>query len=524
MLAPMLLCAVVVTVFVVMAIRLASQNNWPGQPDSMTSQQIARSIVNGEGMLSRNVCQHVVPADLPHVPTHRKPAFVLLVAGLFSLFGVNLAVPVAFNALTILAVSFVIFRVVRLFGSRTPAYGLAAFYLVSGHYELISLSNNNLLTLLTCLLLWLGCACVLKRLRMRQYFILALLVASCGVAIKPTFILSAAAASFFVFLVVEPACSWRSVMRAGLSAGLLCLATLAVLTPMWLPNVVAHGSPFHSVQPALRLSERYACLPHGTFETVRYNQPVTYDDAIGHLGICGLVKAEIGIWAHSLKSAVLQNPLLYLIAILGGVLSVRRKVFRIYGLVLGAACESFLVPTLLWAPEDRYYWPLFACVVIVAGFVIVDLRSTLSQQFSAETRRRLAIVVALLFVIVVSDAARYGLLVWSRSFSLAHTETPAWVVAAEHIPEDAVVLTNNPFAVTYWTNRKTVIIPRGNADDLSAVLEQYRPSFYLDTSGTAGTYAFRVKRDLVTVASSAIGEDAWTLFEIRRPDPSSAPF
>jgi 4-amino-4-deoxy-L-arabinose transferase-like glycosyltransferase len=519
-----MLYAVVAAVFVVMTIQLASQNNSPGDADSMTSLQIARSIVNGEGMLSRNVCQHVVPVDLPHVPIHRKPAFVLLVAGLFSLFGVNLAVPVVFNALTILAVSFVVFRVLRLIGSRTVAYGLAAFYLVSGHYELISLLNNNLLTLLTCLLLWIGCACVLKRLRMRSFFILALLVACCGVALKPTFILSAAAASFFVFLVVEPACSWRSVIRAGMSAGLLCLATLAVLTPMWLPNVIAHGSPFHSVQPALRLSERYACLPHGTFETVRYNQPVTYGDAIGHLGVSGLVKAEIGVWVHSLKSAVLQNPLLYLFAILGGVLSIRRKVFRIYGLVAGAACESFLVPTLLWAPEDRYYWPLFACIVIVAGFVIVDLRSTLSQQFSAENRRRFAIVVALLFVIVGADAARYGVLVWSRSFSLAHTETPAWAVAAEHIPEDAIVLTNNPFAVSYWTNRKSVIIPRGDVADLTAVLEQYRPSYYLDTSGTAGTYAFRVKRDLVKVASSAIGEDRWALFEIRRPDASSASF
>jgi hypothetical protein len=520
----MLLYAVVVTVFAVLAIRLASQNNWPGQPDSMTSQQIARSIVNGEGMLSRNVCQHVVPVDLPHVPIHRKPAFVLLVAGLFSLFGVNLAVPVVFNALTILAISFVIFRAVRLIGSRAPAYGLAAFYLVSGHYELISLSNNNLLTLLTCLLLWIGCACILKRLRLRSFFMLALLVASCGVMAKPTFILSAAAASFFVFLVVEPTCSWRSVLRAGVSAGLLCLATLAVLTPMWLPNVVAHGSPFHSVQPALRLSERYACLPHGTFETVRYNQPVTYGDVIGHLGVSGLVKAEVGIWIHSLKSAVLQNPLLYLIAILGGVLSIRRKVFRIYGLVLGAACESFLVPTLLWAPEDRYYWPLFACVVIVAGFIVVDLRSILAQQFSAENRRRFAIAVVFLFVIVGAGAARYGVQVWSRSFSLAHTETPAWVAAAEHIPEDAIVLTNNPFAVSYWTNRKTVIIPRGSADDLSAVLERYRPSYYLDTSGTAGTYAFRVTRDLVTVASSAIGEDRWTLFEIRHPEPLSTTF
>ncbi|MDE0838264.1 MAG: hypothetical protein OSB41_04350 [Kiritimatiellae bacterium] len=32
-LAPMLLYAAVVTVFVVMAIQLASQNNWPGAPD-----------------------------------------------------------------------------------------------------------------------------------------------------------------------------------------------------------------------------------------------------------------------------------------------------------------------------------------------------------------------------------------------------------------------------------------------------------------------------------------------------------
>ncbi|MDE0838266.1 MAG: hypothetical protein OSB41_04360 [Kiritimatiellae bacterium] len=97
-------------------------------------------------------------------------------------------------------------------------------------------------------------------------------------------------------------------------------------------------------------------------------------------------------------------------------------------------------------------------------------------------------------------------------------------MAAEHIPDDAIVLTNNPFAVSYWTNKKTVIIPRGEAGDLTAVLEQYRPSYYLDTSGTAGTYAFRVKHDLVKVASSAMGEDPWTLFEVRRPDPLPASF
>ena len=98
-------------------------------------------------------------------------------------------------------------------------------------------------------------------------------------------------------------------------------------------------------------------------------------------------------------------------------------------------------------------------------------------------------------------------------------------VVPRNIPKKGViVLTNNPFAVSYWTNRKTVIIPRGSADDLSAVLERYRPSYYLDTSGTAGTYAFRVKRDLVTVASSAVGEDRWTLFVIRHPEPLSTTF
>lgn len=116
---------------------------------------------------------------------------------------------------------------------------------------------------------------------------------------------------------------------------------------------------------------------------------------------------------------------------------------------------------------------------------------------------------------------RYGALVWAKAFTLARTDTPSWVVAARAIPADAVVLTNDPFSVAWWSNRNAVIIPRGTVSELDQVLARYRPSYYLDTSGTAGTYAFRVKRDLEKVASSGPGESRWAIFRIVRPYDSS---
>ena len=49
------------------------------------------------------------------------------------------------------------------------------------------------------------------------------------------------------------------------------------------------------------------------------------------------------------------------------------------------------------------------------------------------------------------------------------------------IPDDAVVMTDNPYAVAWYSQRKAICCPGGPREHLLRVVNCYRPTFFLHT-------------------------------------------
>ena len=138
----------ILALFVAASAALAWANNSPGSADSCANLTLARNIVQGHGYVSFGVGQLWEPQPIPSPETIKPPGLAYLTASLFALFGTSLAIPVALNAIAIIADALLLRTAITWTSGKRLGNYAGLLVLVSRNYELVSLWNNNILTTL----------------------------------------------------------------------------------------------------------------------------------------------------------------------------------------------------------------------------------------------------------------------------------------------------------------------------------------------------------------------------------------
>jgi hypothetical protein len=510
-----MLLAAALACFVLLALRLAFINNSPGTPDSATTLHIARNILEGRGLKTHIVCQHFRRLEVPHAPTHRKPGLPLLTAALFKLFGVSLKLPVLFNMLTVILAACLLVVSLRLAGAGWFSYFSGVLLLVSPNYVMGSLWNNNPLVLCTVVLLLIGTGLLRGTLTPLKFSIFTGLVGAVGFLLKPTYIVTVF--PFAALMLVLAPGGQQARPRTVVGYAALTVAVTALLTsPCWIGNLLRYGTPIYSVQPLMRLSERHGALPHGSFQTVRFGRPPTYTELIGMYGMRGLLGRELGVFYGAVKMTVRMNPYVCALAFLGSVVTVRKENWTWYAMAGAGTLSSFIFPAFYFGLEDRYFWPIFPCLLFTAGLVIRDL------NIEGRYRARLSAVVCILLALGVIYGSLYAAYEWNKSYRQASTPTPGWVTAVAAVPKEAVVLTNDPWSLAWYGGHKSVMIPAGPREDLMQVVEAYEPEYVLLIECSPKAFAF-TSGELRRLASSDKDGPRWILYRLKSHSEPQAP-
>lgn len=267
-------------------------------------------------------------------------------------------------------------------------------------------------------------------------------------------------------VMLAPAPRWRSGL--GFLAGVL-----AATSPWLIRNLVAAGDPLFSLSwwtvatgtsshPGDTVLQWYAPTGPG---------PLAY--VVGHAGemvgkfALGLSQLREGLFA----SADAYVAAIFLVSLLvrPGEESVAKLRNGLCLLLLAA------VPTALGSASPRVFHPLVPLVTIFASRFLLERLDQLHLGFRVSSQRRIrsATMRTVVLYLCLGIAALPLLVAFATSpyqyYDPAHP-APFETLKAR-IPEDATVLTNFPWQVAWYTDRRAVLLPRTTGE--VAPLEQH---------------------------------------------------
>jgi hypothetical protein len=468
--------------FLIGFIWLAFTNHNPGSPDSCNNLETARNIYRGQGFQSR-IVQHLWAREsLPHAETVRPPGIPYLVAGAFHVFGMSLAVGVLLNTITVALTTLVLRLTVRIVGPLWYGNVAGLIFLLSFRYEMLSVWSNNLLTLYAALLLW-----IVARGKTTQGLgmvaaVLFGVLSALAFLMKPPYVFTGVLFPM-VALASQTTRPWS---RRVAHFGVFLTVFLAVSSPYWLRNMTLYGEPLHSPVPALRLAVRYDGDSDSTWRTVRFDRPMTYEELLKRLGWSRVVRHEAHLMIQSVIELSLLNPGVSLLA-LSAVLFPGSSGWR-NPLLLAALAVTPLFEAGIYAQiHPRYLWPVFPALIVMGGIGIRDYqagpRDGLSEKLRGRARWWFAL--ALGYTLLFGASSRMMNPLYSIGpppGAKPGTEPPApgWNAAARALPDEAILLTADPWHVAWWSEKMTVICPVGSREDLLTVLDTYAPTHFLE--------------------------------------------
>ncbi len=499
--------------FLVAALGLAAVNQSAGSEDSKNNLDTARNLAAGRGFTSNIVQQFCVRQSLPNPETIRTPGIPFLMAGLILLFGFSLALPVLLNVVTVLATAWLFRRTIQIAGGGWFASMAGILVLISGHYQLISLWNNNMLVLCTVGLLWVAAKQKHQGWPAWKVVVASAAVTTFGFLMKPTFILSAV--PFVVFLLFTSNCqglrAWRQ--AAGRAAAFLALV-VALSSPYWGRNLVLFGHPLYSLSTTVRLGVRYGGLPYGEFPTVRVARPVTYGERLRLHGLGGLLSTDLRMVGQTAWRILLQNPAICLLIVIAPIVFPTRRTRQEYVLTILAMAEPIFATAVYWHVEARYLWPIYPCMLYLVALGIRDYRLRPMPRPAGVPRLAIASGVLLL---AVGYGVFHGQRVWGRFVQETGNTPPTWIPQVTATAPDAVILTDDPFSVAWYADRRAVRLPGGPREDLLRVIEYYRPTHCLitdvDAKHRAPTAFEEADLRLLACSAKSGGQSAWRFYE-----------
>ncbi|MCA1724595.1 MAG: glycosyltransferase family 39 protein [Thermomicrobia bacterium] len=300
--------------------------------------------------------------------------------------------------------------------------------------------------------------------------------AGCLLLAKPSGIALIAGASVTALLVarrVGTRLRWPGV-------GVAALTALIVYVPWAIRNLATFGSPLHTTEsldawvlkydPKQPVEGIYAvfwgrALPHPRL-LVGYG----YDHFLAVQG-----QQFTRLWTDLTNGTLLPRVLIPF-ALLGLIVGAARR--SGFGLILAGAFVPYTLFVLLyWHEESRYFLVFVPWILLFAASGIEWTYDALMTWFAGMWQRALVPILAALLLLAVFIPASGDITVdaQTQTSGNATVEVSYWL--ATNTPPDAVIMTRNPWEVSWHSGRRAVMIPLGSLDDVYAVMRQYHVSY-----------------------------------------------
>ena len=263
---------------------------------------------------------------------------------------------------------------------------------------------------------------------------------------------------------------WRS---AGIAIGVAA----CWYAPWAIRNLVTFGSPFHSTESYDAWVLKYdPAQPVEGIYGVFWGRPLPHPRVLVGYGYDHFLTVQGQQFSHLWRDATngALVPRLLLPFILIGVIVAATRRPGLGAMLACAAVPYTLFVLLYWHYEIRYMLVFVPWLLLYAAAGIDRACATLVTWFTGAGRRALVVpllAVALLAAVVVPDVGNIHLRAATQTSGNEMVELSNWL-KANTSPED-VVMTRNPWEVSWHSDRRAVMLPLGTIDDVYAVMRQY---------------------------------------------------
>jgi len=282
-------------------------------------------------------------------------------------------------------------------------------------------------------------------------------------------IAGASAVAFVIARRAGYAIGWRHV-------GVAVAALIACYAPWVIRNLARFGTPFHSTETYDAWVLKYdLAQPSEGIYRVYWDRPLPHPRLLvgyGYDHFLTVQGQQFGKLWHDFSGGALVPRLLLPLLLIGALIGAARRPG--FGAMLaGAAAPYTLFVLVYWHYEVRYFLVFMPWLLLLAAAGLEWLYDALGAWFTGMWRRALVPLLALvlLLAVVVPAGADITQRAEAQTGGNGMVQLTDWLKA--NTPPDAVVMTRNPWEVTWHSDRRTVMLPLGSTDDIYAVMRQY---------------------------------------------------
>ncbi len=451
------------------------------RPDGFDYAQIARELAEGRGFSSRQAIyalhlRFLEEHDLLQAPwpnLHRFPLPSLAMAGWFLLLGVGLSAVLAYGIAFHVATSILLFVWARRAVGLAPAVGAVVIFSTRGavlETGCTGLAEPAVMFFFSLSLFFIWRALEDGGARWPFWAGVALGLATLArtnaVFAAPLFLLAIP-----IRLRAEdprPKRPWREL---GLRSGALLLGTIVVITPWLARNWRVTGSPGFSLHS-------YFLLPSGTLPEAEGDKwDVTLPWVSDFVSPVEYARAHPDrVWEKWTRNAarLLRNyptlgelRFLPVVALLGLALPAGRNLRPVAWLLL----TSFAVNALLVCLTD-VYMPRYHFQAL-PGMLLIGL-GVIWQLLGGIRRHRMRVAVLVVLVVAVAESSSMRSVAKGMRAGAARIDRRDMAFVKAHTDEDAVIISDVSWAVTWETGRRTVRAHFDRRDDGAPILSVRR--------------------------------------------------
>lgn len=454
--------------------------------------EIAASLLEGRGPTQDFIDFFFTrEPSVPHLTRHWFSLLCLLQMPLFGLFGKTAFLAKFVSTLAYLFSGIFCYVLVsKLFNRETAFLSSVILYL---HATSLTLATQGFVDLLfLCFFLVAFFSLPDEQLNFRN-ICLTIFVWSCGILVKPTFVLIIGAIGLSEFLSVHT-------RRSLLIFRYASLLTISLL-PLFLWNLSYYGEPFVSDHTFLLQRVGYGDNIAEEHYSVLYEKPSVSlpDNADQHFSIQkwfqrGLVmllglfsisyyaEGGISLWKFSVfPFCLFALPGLYLFP---------NKRVKLRMIVILSFWLFFF--TFIFTPTDRYFMPWIGILIIISSYGFSQCVKILGQSLSDQTLsgilNKSIFCILILVVFVTQSLPTLRNFYYKQPFSpfneMIFREQPFFLEIcrdiAEETPAETTIMTLLPATVHFHTSRKTIAIPYEDYATVMAVAAHYKVTHFLD--------------------------------------------
>lgn len=289
---------------------------------------------------------------------------------------------------------------------------------------------------------------------------------------KPSGGVMIAGAAFVAFVAARRA--WTRIPWSSIAVALVTM--IACYMPWAVRNIVTFHTPFHSTESYDAWVLKYdPAQPVDGIYGVFWNKALPHPRLLVGYGYDHFLTVQgqqfTRLWGDLTGGALIPRVLLPLLVI-GLIIGAARRPG--FGLVLlGAVVPYLLFVCLYWHEEVRYLLVLVPWLLLYAAAGLEWTYDALITWFAGMRQRALVplLVGVLLAAIFIPAGRDIRVRVAAQTSGNGMVEAANWLKA--NTPADAVVMTRNPWEISWHSGRRAVMLPLGTRDEVYAVMRQY---------------------------------------------------